>query len=117
MIRTIHSCRRLLAGFRSRTVDLADLLIDVRDLLKVEELDAYLFGSRRFKTGSIRSDIDILLFLKRKNRSMSQAPGRARPTSGEETAHLLRVPANARRLIESLQQAVSGQREEHDLEQ
>ena len=33
----------------------------------------------------------------------------------EETAHLLRVPANARRLIESLQQALSGQREEHDL--
>jgi antitoxin YefM len=33
----------------------------------------------------------------------------------EETAHLLRVPANAKRLIESLQQAVAGQREEHDL--
>ena len=33
----------------------------------------------------------------------------------EETAHLLRVPANARRLIESLQQAGTGQREEHDL--
>jgi antitoxin YefM len=32
-----------------------------------------------------------------------------------ETAHLLRVPANARRLIESLQQAVAGEREEHDL--
>lgn len=31
-----------------------------------------------------------------------------------ETAHLLRVPANAKRLIESLQQAASGQREEHD---
>jgi antitoxin YefM len=33
----------------------------------------------------------------------------------EETAHLLRAPANARRLIESLQQAQSGQREAHDL--
>ncbi len=33
----------------------------------------------------------------------------------EETAHLLRVPANAKRLIESLHQALSGQREEHDL--
>jgi antitoxin YefM len=32
-----------------------------------------------------------------------------------ETAHLLRVPANAKRLIESLQQALTGQREEHDL--
>jgi antitoxin YefM len=35
----------------------------------------------------------------------------------EETAHLLRVPANAKRLIESLQQARSDQREEHDLAQ
>lgn len=33
----------------------------------------------------------------------------------EETAHLLPVPANARRLIESLQQARSGQREQRDL--
>ena len=33
----------------------------------------------------------------------------------EETAHLLRVPANARHLTESLQQALTGQREEHDL--
>ncbi len=31
----------------------------------------------------------------------------------EETAHLLRVPAYAQRLIESLQQALSGQRREH----
>ena len=31
------------------------------------------------------------------------------------TAWLLRVPANAQRLIESLAQARSGQREEHDL--
>jgi antitoxin YefM len=33
----------------------------------------------------------------------------------EETAHLLRVQANAKRLIESLQQAMTGQREQHDL--
>jgi len=33
----------------------------------------------------------------------------------EETAHLLRVPANAKRLLESLQQARSGQRESHPL--
>ena len=31
------------------------------------------------------------------------------------TAHLLRVPANARHLLESLQQARAGQRDEHDL--
>ncbi|SHJ04202.1 antitoxin YefM [Tessaracoccus bendigoensis DSM 12906] len=33
----------------------------------------------------------------------------------EETAHLLRVPANAKHLLESLQQARVGQRDEHDL--
>ncbi len=33
----------------------------------------------------------------------------------EETAHLLRVPANARHLIESLQQAREGKTAEHDL--
>jgi antitoxin YefM len=33
----------------------------------------------------------------------------------EETAHLLRSPANARRLLESLLQARSGEREEHPL--
>jgi antitoxin YefM len=33
----------------------------------------------------------------------------------EETAYLLRSPANARRLIESLEQARHGDREEKDL--
>lgn len=33
----------------------------------------------------------------------------------EETAHLLRSPANARRLLESLVQAQQGEREEHPL--
>jgi antitoxin YefM len=33
----------------------------------------------------------------------------------EETAYLLRSPANARRLIESLEQARSGERQRHDL--
>jgi antitoxin YefM len=33
----------------------------------------------------------------------------------EETAYLLRSPANARRLLESLSQARSGEREEHPL--
>ena len=35
----------------------------------------------------------------------------------EETAYLLRVPANAKRLLESLQQARSGDRHEHSLEE
>ncbi len=33
----------------------------------------------------------------------------------EETAHLLRSPANARHLLESLAQARAGEREEHEL--
>ncbi len=33
----------------------------------------------------------------------------------QETAHLLRAPANARRLLESLAQARHGERTEHDL--
>jgi antitoxin YefM len=33
----------------------------------------------------------------------------------EETAHLLRSPANARRLLESLTQAQRGERQEHPL--
>ena len=36
-------------------------------------------------------------------------------TALQETAYLLRVPANAKRLLESLQQAVSGDRREHEL--
>ena len=34
----------------------------------------------------------------------------------EETAHLLRSPANARRLLESLAQAQRGEREEHQFD-
>jgi len=34
----------------------------------------------------------------------------------EETAHLLRSPANARRLLESLRQAGDGYRQEHQLD-
>ncbi|HXB36773.1 MAG TPA: type II toxin-antitoxin system prevent-host-death family antitoxin [Acidimicrobiales bacterium] len=33
----------------------------------------------------------------------------------EETAYLLRSPANARHLLESLEQARSGERQQHDL--
>ncbi len=33
----------------------------------------------------------------------------------QETVHLLRAPANVRRLLESLAQAGAGEREEHDL--
>lgn len=40
---------------------------------------------------------------------------RADYDSLEATAYLLRAPANSRRLIESLQQALSGRREGHEL--
>lgn len=33
----------------------------------------------------------------------------------QETAHLLRAPKNARRLLESIDQALAGQREAHQL--
>ncbi|WP_020387565.1 type II toxin-antitoxin system Phd/YefM family antitoxin [Kribbella catacumbae] len=36
-------------------------------------------------------------------------------TALEETAYLLRSPANARRLLESLNQAKAGERDEHPL--
>lgn len=45
----------------SRAVDLAEVLLDLADLLDEPRLDAYLFGSRRFGTGSIRSDLDLLI--------------------------------------------------------
>ena len=35
----------------------------------------------------------------------------------QETAHLLRVPANAKRLLESLEQSGSGDRQEHALDE
>lgn len=35
----------------------------------------------------------------------------------QATAHLLRAPKNARRLLDSLDQALAGHREEHDLQQ
>ena len=34
----------------------------------------------------------------------------------QETAHLLHGPQNARRLLESLEQALAGKREEHELQ-
>lgn len=33
----------------------------------------------------------------------------------QETAHLLRAPRNARRLLESIDQALAGQRDAHEL--
>src|SRR5690349_3064139 len=46
-----------------RAVDLAEVLLDVAEILGLKAFDAFLFGSRCQKTGSTRSDIDIALFI------------------------------------------------------
>jgi nucleoside phosphorylase len=46
----------------TRTIDLADVLLDVSAQLGLDEIDAYLFGSRRHRRGGPATDIDVLLF-------------------------------------------------------
>lgn len=62
------------------------------------------------KVNSDRSAVEIT-----SKRGDAVLISRAEYDSLEETAHLLRSPRNARRLLESLDQAAKGQREEHDL--
>jgi antitoxin YefM len=50
-----------------------------------------------------------------RNRPVAQLISRADYEALEETAHLLRSPANARRLLESLAQAQRGERDERIL--
>src|SRR4051794_9613465 len=49
-------------GARTRTVDLAESVAAVTTILGGISRDIFLFGSRRYKTGSVRSDIDLLVF-------------------------------------------------------
>jgi nucleoside phosphorylase/predicted nucleotidyltransferase len=49
----------------TRTVDLADLLGELAEILGEPDLDTFLFGSRAYRTGSVRSDIDVLVRLDR----------------------------------------------------
>ncbi len=58
-----------------------------------------------------RSSIEIT-----SKRGAAVLMSRAEYDALEETAHLLRSPANARRLLESLRQAVEGDRQEHQLD-
>ena len=44
-----------------RVVDLADTVLEISDILDDPTVDVYLFGSRAYRTGSIRSDIDLLV--------------------------------------------------------
>ena len=49
----------------TRDVNLKELLLEVAEYLEASNLTAYLFGSRKDRTGSVRSDIDILLVFDR----------------------------------------------------
>jgi hypothetical protein len=52
---TSVALRRAAGSPLIREIDLADVLVDVSDILEFPQLDVFLFGSRRFKTGSVRS--------------------------------------------------------------
>lgn len=45
----------------TRTVDLLETLLDVANILQDDALTVWIFGSRRYKTRSPRSDIDLLI--------------------------------------------------------
>lgn len=46
-----------------RQIDLQDLMIELRKVFSDPNLNVYLFGSRKDQTGSIRSDVDLLVEL------------------------------------------------------
>jgi nucleoside phosphorylase/predicted nucleotidyltransferase len=50
----------------TRVVDIAEALTDLSDILRTPDLDAFLFGSRAYRTGSVRSDIDLLVRMDRR---------------------------------------------------
>ena len=50
----------------TREANLRELLLEIAERLGINEMTAYLFGSRKDRTGSVRSDIDILLLLDRR---------------------------------------------------
>lgn len=49
-----------------RQIDLQELTQLLQDIFEVADLSVYLFGSRRDETGSIRSDVDLLVELPRR---------------------------------------------------
>lgn len=49
-----------------RTIDLQECVQLLQDVFEVDALSVYLFGSRRDETGSIRSDVDLLIELSRR---------------------------------------------------
>lgn len=72
-----NQLRFALVGLRSeygkvptRTCRLSDSLAELKTILNEPRLTAYLFGSRKDRTGSFRSDIDLLVPL---NRRVSEA--------------------------------------------
>ena len=46
-----------------RSVDLTETLLLITEEFELGKASIYLFGSRRYKSGSIRSDIDLLFVL------------------------------------------------------
>lgn len=54
----------------TRVLNLEELLLRIADILGNPDISAYMFGSRKDRTGSIRSDVDILIPV---DRSISQA--------------------------------------------
>ena len=49
-----------------RTIDLQELALEMGEIFGVNDLTVYLFGSRKDQTGSIRSDVDLLVELPRR---------------------------------------------------
>lgn len=50
----------------TRDVNLREALLEVAERFEIGDMTAYLFGSRKDRTGSVRSDIDVLLLLGRR---------------------------------------------------
>lgn len=54
------------ADIPRRTIDLQELALELGDILGDSALTIYIFGSRKDQTGSIRSDVDLLVELPRR---------------------------------------------------
>lgn len=53
--------KKLTNGIPRRTIDLQELSLDLGEIFDDPNITIYIFGSRKDRTGSIRSDVDILV--------------------------------------------------------
>jgi predicted nucleotidyltransferase len=60
------SLRRSHGRVPTRDINLRELLLEVSEHLQIGNMNVFLFGSRKDRTGSVRSDIDILLISDRR---------------------------------------------------